>query len=156
MSKYPTLMPDGMLQQMLLSPIGRGGARETYRVTGDPAVVIKKVHLSSPAANFLEWQLWNAVAKTDLKATFGRCVAISETGRFLMMEYLDDISEEDYAVVPDVPVWFNDRKPSAFGKTKNGIVKIRDYATVNLELVLDVNIEPVAFAIRAKIEASKI
>ena len=148
------MMTDAEAKQLLLAPsIGRGGARETFHVQGDPSVVMKKMQLPFPGANILEWQLWNAVSKTRLADCFGKCFAISETGRYLIMEYLEDITEDDYANVPDTPIWLNDRKASAFGKTKAGVVKIRDYASVDLERVLDGKTEPVPFAINVKLRA---
>jgi hypothetical protein len=68
---------------------------------------------------------------------FGRCVAISQTGRFLIMERLDDLTADQLQLRPPVPAWFTDRKPSAWGAPPNShTVKIRDYGTLALSRCL--------------------
>jgi hypothetical protein len=53
---------------------------------------------------------------TKYRDAFGRVHAISTSGRYLMMERLDDIAKDDYPDSPDVPNWFNDNLPKNFGK----------------------------------------
>jgi len=87
MATYPRLMKDAEFEQ-LISPecIGSGGARCVYGVQNDHSHVIKKVHFPFPGANFVEWFVCNAVAKTRWADAFGQCIALSESGRYLMME----------------------------------------------------------------------
>jgi hypothetical protein len=62
---------------------------------------------------------------------FGRVFAISYSGRYLMMERLDDITRDHYNESLDVPIWFQDNQPENFGINADGM-KIRDYAMVQL------------------------
>jgi hypothetical protein len=52
------------------------------------------------------------------------------------MERLDDITKDDYKNTPEMPSWLNDLKPSNFGKSSSGEIKLRDYATTELGDVL--------------------
>ena len=61
------------------------------------------MHLSFVSANVLEWQLWCAIKDTHLAKDFGKCLAISETGRFLLMGRLDDIPKSDWPNIPAMP-----------------------------------------------------
>lgn len=80
----------------------------------------------------------------------GTCFSISETGRYLIMECLTDINPDQYADVPEVPVWFDDPKPTAFGTDGNRI-KIRDYGLVKLDQLLSSKTTfPPAFAMEAR------
>jgi hypothetical protein len=133
MSDFPTLMDDETCRGLIMEPqIGRGGARVTFGVKDDPSVVIKKVHLPFVGANVIEWIIWAAVKDTPLGMLFGECRSISETGRYLIMERLEDISESDYSSTPTMPNWLNDLKPSNFGKSASGAIKLRDYATIQI------------------------
>jgi hypothetical protein len=60
----------------------------------------------------------------------------SDTARYLIMERLDDITVADYPLVPAVPDWLNDRKPSAFGKAADGTIKVCDYGMLELGAAL--------------------
>lgn len=153
MTTYKRQMSDADFEALIApSAFALGTARETFAVLTDASVVVKKALGPYPGSNFTEWLIWSAAAaaRSDLADLLGACVSISETGRYLMMERLTDIGPEDYADVPDVPVWFNDRKPSAFGKNDSR-VKIRDYGLVHLEhLLANETTFPPAFAINAR------
>ena len=100
-------------------------------------MVVKQQLIRLPAANLMEWFIWNAVEQSAIRDHFGQCVSISETGKYLMMERLTDILRSDWPKVPSVPDWLNDRKPSAFGKDKDGRIKVRDFGLVDLNRALD-------------------
>lgn len=123
-----------------------GTSREVFDVPSDPTIVVKKMILAFPGANIMEWHLWGAVKDSFLSDVFGRCLSISETGRFLIMERLDDISPDDGPRVPPIPTWVQDTLPKAFGRDANGIVKLRDYALVRLEDALTYDLKRVAWA----------
>ena len=84
------------------------------------------------ASNWTEWNLWNQVAETHLTNVMGRCFAISESGQYLVMERLDDLKPNDKENPVSCPSWVTDRKPSAFGLSANGQIKLRDYGQVTL------------------------
>jgi hypothetical protein len=124
---------DAVCRELIVEPpLGRGGARVAFPVKDNPSVVIKKVHLRFVGANVIEWIVWNSMKQTTLKQYFGECLSISETGRYLIMERLDDISPADYKACPTMPNWLNDLKPSNFGKDQSGQIRLRDYANVQL------------------------
>ena len=152
---YRPNMSDAVIEAMIeAEPFGMGSARHVYAITGDPDHVVKKSVQSRPSSNMLEWTIWlGARNQPELAKVLGRCECLSDTGRYLIMERLDDISPADYANVPDVPAWFNDRKPSAFGK-RDGPIKIRDYGLVMYDDLLNaILVRPPAFALSARTDA---
>ncbi len=112
------------------SPIGSGVHREVFAAP-DPAFVIKR-EKNFVYSNMCEWFIQGHVRDTDLEAIFGKIVAISKTGRYLMMEHLSDTAEGDGSIFPRIPDWLTDRKRSAFGRDAQGNVKVRDYGAVKL------------------------
>lgn len=115
--------------------IGKGSTREAYEANDNPNTVIKKA--DSLFANVAEFLIWNSVRTTDLREHFGEIFSISEDGLFLEMEKLGDISKSDYWRVPTLPYAFNDLKPSNFGTTTDGRIKVRDYAMFDLSHALE-------------------
>lgn len=144
---YQMRMLDFEVEQ-LIAPLSfaRGTSREVFEVPRDRSVVVKKQIIRFPGANIMEWHLWNAIKDTELRQVFGECHAISETAQYLIMERLDNITKSDWASVPNIPLWLNDKKPSVFGKAANGAIKVRDYALVNLDIALDRRVFPVAWS----------
>lgn len=108
--------------------LGIGTSRHVFRIEGHPDKVIK-VALGSNAANWTEFVIYTHL---DNSSSFGEILSISRSGKYLIMEYLQDIPVGQ--PLPDVPIWLTDRKRSAFGLSKDGNPKIRDYAQVNLAL----------------------
>lgn len=153
MATYEPLMPDADFARLIgTTPFGRGTARHAFDVLSDPDVIVKKAACDFPGSNMLEWFIWCSARQIGgrLQQVLGECIAISESGQYLMMERLDDLISDDYANVPDVPVWFNDPKPDAFGK-RHGSIKIRDYGLVKMdELVVQHMSFPPAFAMAAR------
>lgn len=88
---YPgaQLKSDLEMESQMGVQIGHGTSRDAFSVKNDDKVVIKRVHLPIPAANFIEHILWNAVRGSKYRDAFGRVHAISESGRYLMMERLE-------------------------------------------------------------------
>lgn len=69
-----------------------------------------KSHAGAPAKQ------WLASTNFSVDARLARCQCLSETGLLLVMERLNDLSLDDFAAMPDVPVWLGDTKPATFGK----------------------------------------
>jgi hypothetical protein len=110
--------------------IGKGGSRNVYECVSDSSSVIKEVHLDFPGSNFKEHFIWSAVSSNSaLAPLFGECRAISKSGKFLLMERLDDLSAGDRT--PTLPDWVRDVWPKAFGKNSACQVKVRDYANAD-------------------------
>jgi len=153
MADYPQCMTDDQFALLLEErAFGFGTARHVFSVPTDPDVVVKKTVRPHPGSNMTEWLIWQAAAAAQKKldGVLGRCISISESGTYLMMERLDDLNPSDYADIPDVPAWFNDPKPDAFGK-RNGVIKIRDYGLVHLDkLISEATTHPPAFAVNAR------
>lgn len=54
-----------------------------------------------------------------------------------MMERLEDIENYDINFINDLPEWLNDKKKSAIGLSREGKIKVMDYANVNFYSVLN-------------------
>jgi hypothetical protein len=122
-AQFAALIPEGT------SPFPGGSTRTVYPIPGHQDLVLKVAKNGSNAANWVEaviyWHL------TD-NSQFGEVVSISESGKYLVMERLDDLPA-DGAATQKIPTWWTDRKRENFGRsTSTGAIKIRDYAQVNL------------------------
>ncbi|MDR7038800.1 hypothetical protein J2X36_003571 [Methylobacterium sp. BE186] len=124
------------------APLGEGTGRRVYAVIGCTDVVIKESKAPFHYANFVEWTVWNALVRmgediignrpnADLKQLFAECFSISHSAKYLMMERLQKFEAGDAPPLTRLPFWTNDKKPSAFGKTAAGEVKVIDYGMVN-------------------------
>jgi len=113
------------------SPFAAGAGREVYNVPSDEDVVVKKVK-GEFLSNYLEWLIWTSIMSTELISLFGRCITISPTGRFLMMERLVNLDDWEFDRIPNVPNWMTDIKRSSIGRTADGQIKLRDYASAKL------------------------
>lgn len=70
---------------------------------------------------------------------FGEIKAISETGRYVMMERLLDLSAEEYRRTQSYPDWLRDLKPENIGRAADGKFKVRDYAMTKLGDLFDLS-----------------
>ena len=155
MSTYDPCLPDGDIERMIeAEPFSKGTARHAYSLKSDPNAIVKKSIRSRNYSNILEWTIWlGAENHPELASVLGRCYCLSETGLYLIMERLDDIVKEDYALVPDIPAWCNDGKPDAFGK-RDRVIKVRDYGMVRFDELLNrTKVKPPAFALNARTNA---
>ena len=112
-----------------------GSSRIVYKYVGRDDLVIK-VSISSNVANWTEFLIYSALNELDGAAIFGAIHAVSASGKYLVMERLDDLLSADLPKRPNYHAWMTDRKPSACGKTADGVVKFRDYALVNVGSLL--------------------
>lgn len=153
MASYDRLMTDAEFEELFDPiPFSKGSSRTAHVVIKDHAVIVKRSIAAFPGSNFREWFIWNAAeaSASNLSNLLGKCFSISETGRYILMERLDDLSPTDYPNIPNVPVWFNDPKPCAFGKSGDHI-KIRDYGLVDSSKLLSTDLDfPPAFAMQAR------
>lgn len=147
----PGISDDEVEALMEPTPFARGSSREVYRVKENADCVVKKAISARPTSNMIEWFVWLGSADhPPLANVLGRCFALSESGRYLVMERLDDIDKGDYSVIPDVPLWLNDLKPDAFGK-RHGTIKVRDYGVLKYDKLLKRKLgRPPAFAMNAR------
>jgi hypothetical protein len=129
--------PDEFFEDRLGALIGAGSSREVFEVLHDPNAVIKKTKHVYPGANFSELTIWNVVRTGKWREDFGEVLAISETGRYLMMERLDNLSADERRQTRSYPDWLSDLKPENVGKTKGGKFKVRDYAMTKLNDALN-------------------
>jgi hypothetical protein len=122
---FAAIIPDSKL------PLGEGTTRKVYALPGHTDKVLKVAKDGSNAANWVEAVVyWSLTDKTG----FGEVLAISRSGKYLVMERLDDLAPNG-AAGQQVPNWWTDRKSKNFGRSPvSGAVKIRDYALVNLNL----------------------
>lgn len=111
-------------------PFATGTSRNAHNVPSDKSVVVKK--LRGPfLTNFSEWSTWQQIKDTCRAPLFGRCITVSLSGIYLMMERLDDLTEDDRPDILMVPEWVDDLKGlETFGKNAEGEIKLRDYGLV--------------------------
>lgn len=128
------IVPDQVLEACLGALIGEGSRRAVYRYSTDVRFVLKREKKLPPIENIVEWVLWNELRDSSYSIHLGKLFAISESGRFLVMERLESISLNDYAKSPDVPLWLADVKPDMFGKNVEGLVKVRDYGNLKFDV----------------------
>lgn len=125
--------PDADFEALKGPLVGQPGqTRAAYEVVGNSTWVIKEA-LYSHEANWTEFIIFRSLDGAELQTMFGECIAISQTGRFLIMERLDDLTADQLPLRPPVPTWFTDRKVSAWGaRSTSELAKIRDYGTLAL------------------------
>ena len=88
MTVYPATLTDIECPELLGDPIGEGGARRVSAVKNDIDTVIKEVQ-SLVGPNRMKWRIWGLVKdEAASRDKFGECKAISESGRYLLMERL--------------------------------------------------------------------
>lgn len=125
-----------------MRPLGEGTQRRVYAVEGKDDVVIKESKGPFHHSNFVEWTIWHALIKMGEKISgneanpelidmFAPCISISHSAKFLMMKRFDGPIGATEIPAKGIPFWFNDKKPNAFGKTKDGVIKIIDYGAVD-------------------------
>lgn len=132
--KVGSIVPDTLLEACIGSPIAEGSRREAFQHCTDIGLVIKREKRMPPVENIVEWQIWRGLRQSSYSVHLGRLFAISESGRLLVMERLDSISLNDYAKTPDVPTWLADVKPDMFGKGQDGLLRVRDYGSLKLDV----------------------
>ncbi|WP_373928417.1 hypothetical protein QTN93_14875 [Sphingomonas aerolata] len=121
------ILEDGLFPPLMGSPVGTGSSRVVLEYFGQPDCVIKVGYRNPPIANWTEWNLWLQVENDPaLAPVFGRCLAISASGKFLVMERLNDLTDAQ-AAKRLCPPWVTDKKRTAFGVNAAGDVKLRDY-----------------------------
>jgi len=95
-----------------------------------------------------EWFIWNSVRTIALRDVFAECLAISESGRFLMVIRLTPLTRADYADIQPLPVWLNDRKANAFGKL-GATIKVMDYGVLNYDCLVNTEVERAPLQVEA-------
>lgn len=108
--------------------MGVGTSRKVYEIPGHPEAVIK-VGLNSNFANWAEFVVFATVGDEE-EPFLGTIQAISQSGKYLIMERLRDLTPDEH--LPDVPPWLTDIKRSSFGVSPLGTTKVRDYANIKL------------------------
>jgi hypothetical protein len=131
--KHGPVLPDALIEARLGDRIAAGSFRTAYAFSDDANYVVKCANGAQAGDNQIEWQVWRAVRKTALADSFGRIVAISESGRMLIMEKLDSITPADYALTPSTPAWLADVRPDSFGRSASGVIKLRDFGSLKFD-----------------------
>lgn len=119
---------------LLGTEIKSGSSRKVYEYKGEPDLVIKEHGNQPHMQNFTEWFIWIQIQGNTIADSFGMCHAMSTSGRYLVMERLDDLNSTDSLIA--FPAWVTDRTPDALGRNSNGDIKIRDYGNLCLGRVL--------------------
>jgi hypothetical protein len=119
---------DGPFELVKGRQLGTGAARTVYEFEGYPDLVIKESRVHPHMQNCTEWRVWCEIAGDHgWNGRVGRCEAISRSGRFLVMERLDDVTTDEQRERRELLYWVHEWRPSAFGVNSAGVVKTRDY-----------------------------
>ncbi|KVC86943.1 hypothetical protein [Burkholderia ubonensis] len=110
-------------------PIGSGGTREAYAIPSHNDKVLKVCKVPGYATNWTEIVVYLHVKD---KSFFGCIHSWSRSGKFIVMERLDDIGVEEISGL-EAPNWWTDRKRSNVGRSISGELKLRDYAALSIE-----------------------
>jgi len=104
-SRLPGPQPDFAFASLLGSKIASSSARTVYEYVGQPDLVIKEALKEFPYSNWLEYIAWQQIKdEPNLVQVIGECHALSYSGKYLVMERLDD-----------VPTTYTDRRNSRPG-----------------------------------------
>lgn len=125
----PRESDDAIFEQLCGSQFAAGMHRTVHPVIGHPELVMK-VARDGHFANWCEYLVGSSLEEHSPEYKVGRVASISATGKYLMMERLNDLNCSLAGVT--IPQWLNDRKPSAFGMDNQGQIKLRDYGMINL------------------------
>jgi hypothetical protein len=150
MNDVKRIEPDTYFEDLIqgCDQVGEGTSRKVYGVRDRDDVVIKVQDSGLPQGNMIEWIVWSALCEMgedimgtepnpEIKSVFAECFKISVSGRYLMMERLDQIEKETPLKIQQFPDWLNDKKRSAFGLSSSGSVKVMDYGMVKFFDVLN-------------------
>nr|WP_314709562.1 hypothetical protein [uncultured Comamonas sp.] len=111
--------------------IGRGTTRDVYEIPGHPDKVLKVCSVPSNYSNWAESVIYNSAG--DFQQCLAEVISISWSGKFLVMERLTPgvTANELASELANFPWFLNDKKPSNFGKTANGKIKMLDFAMLS-------------------------
>ena len=118
---------DNKFKVLMDEVIGSGTSRKVYSIKGTPDFVIKESQ--NPLVNQLEEEFFQKSKNVNVDRYLGTIDSISETGKYLVMEFLSDIAESEITL--QCPKEVTDMKLSNFGKNKNGDIKMRDFGLQN-------------------------
>lgn len=110
------------------TPIGKGIAREVYRCTIRPEIVLKFEFPASSFQNAMEWAIWKEISEApEYRKWFAPCRHIGAAGSVLAMDYAEPFRGLDDPRLPkQVPAHFADLKIQNWGLIKGRPVCI-DY-----------------------------
>lgn len=120
---------DAIFEKLLGAQFSSGEHRTVHEVVGHPELVMKVARYSH-FANWCEYLISSSLETYETKFHIGRVSSISASGRFLLMERLNDFDHSLTGVA--IPGWLNDVKNSNFGISSDGVIKIRDYGMLKL------------------------
>lgn len=125
----PRESDDTTFAQLCGVQFAAGAHRTVHNVINFPELVMKVARYSH-FANWCEYLVSLSLEGRPTEVRVGNVKSISASGRFLLMERLDDLCHSLSGVT--VPKWLNDKKTSAFGVSATGEIKIRDFGMLQL------------------------
>jgi hypothetical protein len=132
------MIDDRKAQALVDAQIGRmGTGRIVYSHRTDPQLVIKEGRKKPYVQNWTEWLLYtNLDSAPHQQEVLGKVVDMSYSGRFLIMERLDDLATAEQLSRRRYPAWHTDTKADAFGVNAAGDIRVRDFGHVSFGNVL--------------------
>lgn len=117
--------PDAELATLCGEAIGSGSTRSVYQHIEHPDLVIKEQHEPFGGAyNLKEWTMFHLLDGADEQNCLARVLEISASGRFLVMEKLKTVSQDERRKFI-CPTYLSSDQ---VGKDRYGVVKVYDYA----------------------------
>lgn len=110
-------------------PIGSGTTRDAYAIPSHDDKVLKVCKVPGYVTNWTEVVVYVQVKD---KSFFGCIHSWSRSGKFVVMERLDDIGPGEISGL-EVPDWWSDRQRRNVGRSLSGELKLRDYASLNID-----------------------
>lgn len=120
--------PDSDFEKLWLQcpiKIGTGSSRDVYEIDND--YVLK---VSNKPINFANWSEIVIYIRAANKSYFAEVKSWSCSGKFVVMEKLDEISAAELVGVT-IPSCITDKRTANFGKDKTGKIKLLDFASFN-------------------------
>lgn len=119
--------------------LGDGASRNVYELRLDPRFVVKEEQSAARHLrhNWDEWWFWDATWYLDKTPLVARPLAISPSGRFIIMEkavdcsVLEDCTKKEIARAHrTVPVPYRDKHDGNVGRRWDGTVVLLDYGGI--------------------------
>lgn len=125
------MIPDELFDFMCGKQLGYGVYRNVFEFKFNKKYVIKVADSEQGrAVNLLEYRLWTEMFATPLEKWFAGVVDVSEAGKYLIQERVEQLPKEQYP--EQIPYFFSDTKYSNFGYLKGKGFVCVDFGSFNI------------------------
>lgn len=114
---------------LLGKKLGHGAYRDVYECKLNKKYVVKVENNNDGFSNAREWKLWEHVEYGPFEKFFAPCISISNTGKFLIQERVE---QNNNKLPAKILHFFTDTKPENFGWL-NGKFVCCDYGSMGFQ-----------------------